>query len=127
MTSTTALFLVEDDALIRDLLEASLTEAGFEVVEVSCGTKALAHFDADAARFRAVITDIRLGAGPDGWAVARRARELVPTMPVVYMSGDSSPEWSSKGVPNSLMVAKPFAPAQIITAVSTLLNAADTH
>jgi DNA-binding response OmpR family regulator len=127
MTSTTALFLVEDDALIRDLLEASLTEAGFEVVEVSCGTKALAHFEADAARFRAVITDIRLGAGPDGWAVARRARELVPTMPVVYMSGDSSHEWSSKGVPNSLMVAKPFAPAQIITAVSTLLNAADTH
>ena len=127
MTTTTALFLVEDDALIRELLEASLTEAGFEVVEVGCGTKALAHFDADAARFRAVITDIRLGAGPDGWAVARRARELVPTMPVVYMSGDSSPEWSSKGVPNSLMVAKPFAPAQIITAVSTLLNAANTH
>jgi DNA-binding response OmpR family regulator len=127
MTSTTALFLVEDDALIRDLLEASLTGAGFDVVEVSCGTKALAHFEADAARFRAVITDIRLGVGPDGWAVARRARELVPTMPVVYMSGDSSHEWSSKGVPNSLMVAKPFAPAQIITAVSTLLNAADTH
>ena len=127
MTTTTALFLVEDDALIRELLEASLTEAGFEVVEVSCGTKALAHFDADAARFRAVITDIRLGSGPDGWAVARRARELVPTMPVVYMSGDSSPEWSSQGVPNSLMVAKPFAPAQIITAVSTVLNAADTH
>ena len=127
MTATTALFLVEDDPLIRDLLEASLTDAGFEVVEVSCGTKALAEFDAGAARFRAVITDIRLGAGPDGWAVARRARELVPNMPVVYMSGDSSHEWSSKGVPNSLMVAKPFAPAQIITAVSTLLNAADTH
>ena len=127
MTTTTALFLVEDDALIRDLLEASLTDAGFEVVEVSCGTTALAEFDADPARFRAVITDIRLGPGPDGWAIARRARELVPTMPVVYMSGDSSHDWSSKGVPNSLMVAKPFAPAQIITAVSTLLNAADTH
>ena len=127
MATTTALFLVEDDALIRELLEASLTDAGFEVIEVSCGTTALAEFDADAARFRAVITDIRLGVGPDGWAVARRARERVPTMPVVYMSGDSSHEWSSKGVPNSLMVAKPFAPAQIITAVSTLLNAADTH
>ena len=127
MTSTTALFLVEDDALIRELLEASLSDAGFEVVEVGCGATALAEFDADAARFRAVITDIRLGAGPDGWAVARRARELVPNMPVVYMSGDSSHDWSSKGVPNSLMVAKPFAPAQIITAVSTLLNAADTH
>ncbi len=127
MTTTTALFLVEDDALIRELLEASLTDAGFEVIEVSCGTKALAEFIADAAHFRAVITDIRLGAGPDGWAVARRARELVPNMPVVYMSGDSSHEWSAKGVPHSLMVTKPFAPTQIITAVSTLLNAADTH
>src|SRR3954464_16012711 len=127
MTTTPALFLVEDDNLVRDLLEASLTEAGFQVVEVSDGTQALAQFQADVARFRALITDIRLGAGPDGWAVARRARELVPAMPVVYMSGDSSQEWSSKGVPNSLMVAKPFAPAQIITAVSTLLNAADTH
>ena len=105
MTPDVSLFLVEDDALIRELLETSLTDAGFEVVEVSCGTKALAEFDADAARFRAVITDIRLGAGPDGWAVARRARERVPTMPVVYMSGDSAPEWSSQGVPNSLMVA----------------------
>jgi hypothetical protein len=43
------------------------------------------------------------------------------------MSGDSAPEWTSKGVPNSIMVAKPFAPAQIITAVSTLLNQADSH
>src|SRR4051794_41604182 len=118
MTTTPALCLVEDDALIRELLETSLTDAGFEVVEVSCGTKALAEFDVDAARFRAVITDIRLGAGPDGWAVARRARELVSNMPVVYMSGGSAPEWSSKGWPNSLMGAKPFAQVQIITADS---------
>jgi len=45
-------------------------------------------------------------------------------MPVVDMSGDSASEWSSKGVPNSLMVAKPFAPTQVITAVSTLFNKA---
>ena len=44
MTASAALFLVEDDTLIRDLLEASLTEAGFQVVEVSDGTKALAEF-----------------------------------------------------------------------------------
>jgi CheY-like chemotaxis protein len=56
MTTTTAPFLVEDDALIRDLLEASLTDAGFEVVEVSCGTKALAQFEADAARFLREVT-----------------------------------------------------------------------
>jgi DNA-binding response OmpR family regulator len=87
----------------------------------------LAELETDAARFRAVITDIKFGAGPDGWDVGRRAREIIADMPVVYMSGDSAPEWTSKGVPNSIMVAKPFAPAQIITAVSTLLNQADSH
>lgn len=127
MTNTITLFLVEDEALIRDLLETSLAEAGFEVVAVADGAKALAELDADATRFRAVITDIKLGAGPDGWAVARRARELVADMPIVYMSGDSGHDWSSKGVPKSLIVTKPFAPAQIVTAVSTLLNEGDTQ
>jgi hypothetical protein len=48
-------------------------------------------------------------------------------MPVVYMTGHSAHEWASKGVPDSIMVAKPFAPAQIIIAVSTLLNQVDRH
>jgi DNA-binding NtrC family response regulator len=94
MTTTTALFLVEDDALIRDLLEASLTDAGFGVIEVSCGTKALAEFNADPARFRAVITDIRPGPGPDGWAVARRAREH-GVVPCIH---NGTPEYALKMV-----------------------------
>jgi hypothetical protein len=28
-----------------------------------------------------------------------------------------------QGVPNSLLLAKPFAPAQLVTAISQLLNA----
>jgi hypothetical protein len=39
------------------------------------------------------------------------------------MSGDSSDDWGSKGVPNSIMLEKPFAPAQLVIAVSQLLNA----
>lgn len=125
--SIVTVFLVEDDALTRDLLDTALTEAGFEVVAVADGTRALAELDADATRFRAVITDINLGAGPDGWAIARRARELVATMPIVYMSGDSGHDWSSQGVPKSVMIIKPFAPAQIVTAVSALLNEVDAQ
>ncbi len=48
-------------------------------------------------------------------------------MPVVYMSGNSGQGWPSKGVPNSVFIAKPFVPAQIITAISTLLNEIDAH
>jgi DNA-binding response OmpR family regulator len=125
--SSILLLLVEDEALIRELLETALTEAGFELIVATNGEQALAELETDASRFRAVITDIKFGAGPDGWEVGRRAREIIADMPVIYTSGDSAHEWTSKGVPNSIVVAKPFVPAQIITAVTTLLNQGDSN
>jgi DNA-binding response OmpR family regulator len=127
MMTTPVLLLVEDEVLLQELLDTELAAAGFELVIVNDGAQAFAMLDADAARFKAVITDIRLGSGPDGWDVGRRACELVPDMSVIYLSGDSAHDWASKGVPKSLMIAKPFASAQLITAVSTLITAADIH
>jgi CheY-like chemotaxis protein len=116
------LLLVEDEALIRMNLQAELEEAGFELVAATNGEQAMTELETDAARFRGLLTDIKLGQGPNGWELARHARESVPHIPVVYMSGDSAHEWDAQGVPNSIMVAKPFVGAQIITAISTLLN-----
>jgi len=124
---TSSLLLIEDEAIILELLGHALTEAGFEVVAASSGAQAVAELEADAARFRAVVTDVKLGGNVDGWDIGHRVRELVSDMPVVYMSGNRGHEWSSKGVPNSVFVAKPFVPAQIITAISTLLNEVDAH
>lgn len=58
--------------------------------------------------------------------VARRGRELLNDLPVVYMTGASADAWGSKGVPNSVLINKPFAPMQVTTAVSQLLNAGTT-
>jgi DNA-binding response OmpR family regulator len=80
--------------------------------------------DASDGKYRALVTDVNLGRDRmDGWEAAKRAREIDPAFPVAYMSGDSSDDWGSKGVPNSIMLEKPFAPAQLVTAVSQLLNA----
>ena len=127
MTSSIMLLLVEDEVLIAEVLEDALIESGYEVVKALNGSEALNEIENDASRFRAVVTDIRLGKGVDGWAVAQRAREIVPTMPIVYMSASGSHEWPSKGVPGSFMLVKPFAPAQLVTAVSTLVTEADMH
>ena len=108
--------------MLAVILEDALTEAGFEVLTAPNGIEACALLDADASRFKGVLTDIRLGTGPDGWAVGHRTRELVPHMPVVYMSGDSGHEWASNGVPNSVMLDKPFAMAQAVTAITQLLE-----
>jgi CheY-like chemotaxis protein len=58
-----------------------------------------------------------------GWEVARLIRQKHAAFPVVYMTGVATDLWASQGVPNSVLLQKPFAPAQLVTAVSRLLNA----
>jgi DNA-binding response OmpR family regulator len=112
------LLLVEDDLLMQDLLEGTLVEAGFEVVTAATGAQAMVELDLGATRFSAVITDIKLGTGPDGWEVGQHARGLVADMPVIYVSGTSQHEWKSKGVSNSVFLTKPYAPNRMLTAVT---------
>jgi DNA-binding response OmpR family regulator len=120
---TVLILLAEDEQLIGATLQDALEDGGFAVRHALSGSEAVAAIDEDPASFSGLVTDIRLGGGPDGWDVARHAREAMPTIPVVYMSGDSAHEHSARGVPDSIMLQKPFAPAQLITAISTLLNA----
>ena len=60
----------------------------------------------------------------DGWEVAKEARKIDAGLPVIYMTGAAADQWAPHGVPNSILLTKPFAPAQLVTAVSSLLNAA---
>jgi DNA-binding response OmpR family regulator len=127
MTPSKTLLLVEYESLVRHDLREGLVAAGFDVMEAPQGARALSELEADPSRFLGLITDITLGKGPDGWEIARRGRELVPDLPVVYISGHGSADWQSKGVPKSLTLAKPFATAQLVTAISTLLVEVDAH
>ena len=121
----TLLFLVEDEELVLITVETALQDAGYAVRAAREGEEAMSLLEAEGADFSALITDVNLG-DVNGWEVARRARELQPKLPVVYVTGDSAHEWASQGVPHSVLVEKPFAPAQIVTAVSNLLNVSDT-
>jgi CheY-like chemotaxis protein len=115
--------VVEDDPLLQAILEEALTEGGFEVVLASSGEEAITLLSGHKGHHVALVTDINLSETTEGWDVAKRAREIDPHFPVVYMTGASADEWGSKGVPNSILLNKPFAPAQLVTAVSQLLNA----
>ena len=115
---------VEDDAVVRLSLATALEEAGFVVREVDNGREALAVLETDGAAVGGLVTDVKLGADPDGWALARKAREREATLPVVYVSGESQEAWAANGVPNSVLIAKPFVPTQVVVALSMLLNTA---
>ncbi|MDW9450900.1 response regulator [Sinorhizobium meliloti] len=121
MESVTIL-LAEDETLLLLDFEDALKEAGFMVLAVTSGKKALEHLKAAESSIAGIVTDIRFAESPSGWDVARIAREIDPEMPVVYISGDSAPDWASQGVPKSIMIEKPFVMSQLIVATSQLLN-----
>ena len=122
MADLLVIMVVEDDQLIQSLVEDALSDGGFEPAISTSGEEAVTLIRGNRNHYRALVTDINLQGTMDGWEVARQAREIDPQFPVVYMSGASADDWASKGVPNSIMLSKPFAPAQLVTAVSNLLN-----
>ena len=82
MTPTILVLLAEDDSLIAAALADDLEEEEFTVRRAANGREAIALLDGEEP-FSAIVTDIRLGEGPDGWEVARHARERNLSIPVV--------------------------------------------
>jgi len=118
------ILVVEDDQLIQTMVGEALTDGGFEPAITASGEEAITLLQVNKSKYRGLVTDINLLGRADGWEVARAAREIDPAMPVIYMTGTHGEEWASKGVPNSVLLSKPFAPAQLVTAIANLLNAA---
>jgi DNA-binding response OmpR family regulator len=123
VTDAVSILVIEDDQLIQSLIEEALSDGGFQSAVTDSGDEAILLLQANETHYRAIITDINLVGQRNGWEVARCSREIDPSMPVIYMTGTHGEDWASQGVPNSVLLIKPFAPAQLVTALSNLLNA----
>jgi CheY-like chemotaxis protein len=122
METSVLIFVVDDDQPVLEFLQVILEDAGYEVTTASDGAEAMAILEEKIPQFRALITDITLSPGTiTGWDIARRARAMNPALPVVYMTGGNAHEWASKGVPHSVLLTKPFAPSQAVTAIRACL------
>jgi len=116
------ILVVEDEYALQGVLEDALAEAGFETDILSSAEEALTLFKGGSKNYKALVTDVSLKGRLSGWDVARQIRAADPAFPVVYMTGAAADQWASQGVPNSILLQKPFAPAQLVTAISQLLN-----
>ncbi|MGC2811217.1 MAG: response regulator [Bradyrhizobium sp.] len=123
MEELLVILIVEDDQLIQGMVEEALANAGFEPAIAASAEEAVTLLQGNKTAYRALVTDINLRGTMDGWKVAKKAREIDPTFPVIYMTGASADQWGANGVPNGVLLTKPFAPAQLVTALSQLLNA----
>ena len=108
------ILLVEDDDLVRDCLFEALLEAGHLIEGLGTAEAALDVLDAEHPP-TVLVTDINLGAGMDGLAFARAARELCPGLPVVYISGRYS-ELRGMSI-SERFLPKPFTTPALLQAI----------
>ena len=117
------ILLVEDDELLGVLFELALVKAGYRVLRARNGQAAMARLAPKAPPVDLVLTDVRLGDGPDGWQVARRAQARSPDVPVIYMTGARGDDWLPQHVPLGVLLLKPFHVQQLVEMVGHLLAA----
>jgi DNA-binding response OmpR family regulator len=116
------ILVIEDEYLLQGTVEDALTDGGFASDILSSAEEALTLFKSGNKNYKALVTDVSLRGRMSGWEVARRIREADTRFPVVYMTGAVVQQWASQGVPDSVLLKKPFVPTQLVIALSNLLN-----
>jgi CheY-like chemotaxis protein len=116
------ILLVEDEFLIAEWVAEAFSEQGFAVHAASNARDALRHLA--AAPVDVLFTDINLPAGMDGVALARRARQLLPELPVVYASARVAALEPHERVPGAIFVHKPYEPIAVGRLLASLVEAA---
>lgn len=100
--------LVEDEALLREMIIFGLEEAGFVVIGLATPGAALDLLTMDGCEVDVLVTNIDLGASFDGFELARRAVAQRPHLKVIYVSGGAESRISSESLPGARFLPKPF-------------------
>lgn len=109
------ILIVDDERSVRESAVRYFEAIGFEVLAADDGSKALAQLrDCGAA---ALFTDVRMP-GMDGWQLAEAAREIDPSVIVIYASGYAA--GPQRAVPGGLFMPKPYLLAEVVDALAGL-------
>lgn len=122
MQDVPIILVIEDDRDLQMMVEDALRDGGYEPAIAGSGEEALTLLKAFRTKYSVLVTDNRLLGRLDGWRVARGAREIDPSFPVLYITGGGGDEWPTRGVPDSVLLNKPFSPDELVAAVAKLLK-----
>jgi CheY-like chemotaxis protein len=117
------LLLVDDEALVRDVLGEQLENAGFCVRAASGGAQALALLDS-GEEVDILVSDFSMP-GMDGLAVIRAARQRQPCLPAVLLTGYSGDAVASAVASSAggriTLLRKPIGVADLVDRIQVLL------
>jgi PAS domain S-box-containing protein len=107
------ILLVEDDDLIRTNTAETLQEAGFVVVHAVTAEEAMTALQ--TAQIDVLVTDLNLP-GESGVELAARARQLRPSLAIVFATGDGGMAAEAANMDAALLI-KPYSAGQLIRAI----------
>lgn len=115
--------VVEDEAEIRMLVCDLLADAGHACLAAADAAQALALLDDGRCWPDAMVTDFNLGPGLDGQALAAEVARRLPRLATVFITGNPEAFDNYPMRPWQRLVAKPFAGADLVQAVTGLGSA----
>ena len=113
------LLVVDDDADVRELVSTFLSELGYVVRQAESGVAALAQlstFEPDL-----LIVDFAMP-GMDGAEFAAQALRRKADRPILFLSGFADSRALEAAVGRAPLLRKPFRPADLATAVHSILT-----
>jgi PAS domain S-box-containing protein len=115
--------LVEDEDAVRALAKRILTEGGYRVSAMAQGSDAVHLLEDQRQEFDLLISDVVMP-GMRGVELVRRARELRPELPVLMMSGYTTPleEEDRVAMAETPLLEKPFSRRDLLGEVRELLD-----
>jgi DNA-binding response OmpR family regulator len=123
MKTRPAVLLVEDEAVIRELLAIEFEDAGFQVHDAASADEAILLLGALSVGI--VVTDLRMPGTLDGTGLIQWLRRHRPNLPIIVTSGHAAvAELGDLGVPRDLVVSKPYRPVEVVALVGGLLERA---
>lgn len=109
------ILVVDDEEEIRALAAGLLDEFGFAVLTASDGEQALRMLEGDFLRIDLMFSDVMIPGALNGFALAKRARQLRPDLRIVLTSGYIDPQlaeaMSQEFYP---ILAKPYRARQLL-------------
>ncbi len=119
VAASETILLVDDDARVRKFIMCALESHGYKVIEAEDGSSAMSKASEHSDSLHLLVTDLRLG-GTSGREIADRLRLDYPGLPVIFMSGLAGDDLDLDA--SCTFLEKPFKPAELITAVRSLLD-----
>ncbi|WP_347091459.1 PAS domain-containing protein [Sphingomonas parapaucimobilis] len=107
------ILLVEDDDLIRANTAETLQDAGFVVVHAVTAEEAMTALQ--TAQIDVLVTDLNLP-GESGVELAGRARQLRPTLSIIFATGDGGMAAEAANM-DAALLTKPYSASQLINAI----------